>query len=78
MYLFDISSLFIFLQLQQIIGICIDAFLSESLSWPHIPEAVFTELMKSSTMSVEFSFDKIIYRQRDKIAKSSPSEKNGG
>lgn len=54
--------------LQQTINICADV-LSSSLS--RISEVVFIEL-KEFTMSAEFNFNKIMYRQIDGIAMGSP------
>ena len=37
-----------------------------------IPENIFIELIKFTTISVEFSFDIIIYRQFDGVSMGSP------
>lgn len=69
---FDICSLFTCVPLSEIIDICSDMLYRSNLTPPTIPENVFVELMKFATMSVDFSFDNIMYRQIDGVAMGSP------
>ena len=74
MYFFDISSLFRNVSLEEIINICADAlYCDDSDAQPFIFKAVFIELMKSATSGVEFSFNDIMYKQTDGVAKGSPT-----
>lgn len=69
---YDISSLFINVPLDENIGICADSLYRRSLTKPSFPEHIFLELMGLATKSVEFSFDKNMYRQVDGVAMGSP------
>lgn len=69
---YDITSLFTCIPLAEIIDICADALYRSQLSPPVISEDVLVELMKFVTMSVEFSFDGIMYRQIDGVLMGSP------
>ena len=69
---FDISSLFTNVPLKETIGICAEALYKDPSSTPPIPQAVFIELMKSATSSVQFSFNDTMYKQTDGVAMGSP------
>ena len=71
MYSFDIWSLFTCFPILQTINICADMLYRSHLTTPDILEAVFVELLKFATTSVEFSFDNIMYRQVDGISMGS-------
>ena len=62
---FDISSLFINFPPAETINICADALYSGNLRAPSFPREVFIELMQTTTKSIEFSFNNIMYRQID-------------
>ena len=68
---FDICCLFTCVPILETINICVDMLYRSHLPHPDIPEAVFVELLKFATTSVEFSFDNIIYRQVDGISMGS-------
>ena len=71
---FDASSLFTNFPLDETIKICSDALYDDSDLQPLklIPKDVFVELMKSTTSSVEFSFNNTMYKQTDGVAIRSP------
>ena len=69
---FNICSLFTNVPLAQTIEICTKTLYDGHLPTPVIPNYVFIELMKTTTTSVEFSFNNIMYRQIDGIAMGSP------
>ena len=69
---FDVSSLFTKVPLNETIKICSDALYDDSDLQPLISKDVFAELMKSATTSVEFSFNKTMYKQTDGVAMGSP------
>ena len=60
---FDICSLFTNVPLAETIGICTKTLYDSRLPTTVIPKHVFIKLMKTATNSVEFSFNKIMYRQ---------------
>ena len=70
--LFDVSSLFTNVSLDETIKICSEALYDQSHSRPFIPKDMFVELMKSATSSVEFSFNNTMYKQTDGVAMGSP------
>ena len=70
--LFDISSLFKNVPLDETIGICADALHRSHLECPPFPEDAFKELMLIATRGVEFSFNNQVYKQLDGVAKGSP------
>ena len=72
MCLFDVSSLFTNVPLDETIAICADTLYNIPDSQPCIPKEVFVELLHSATSTVEFSFDNTIYRQIDGVAMGSP------
>ena len=72
MCLFDISSLFTKVPLKETIGIFAEAMFKDPSSAPTIPQAVFIELMKIATSSVEFGFNDTMYKQTDGVAMGSP------
>ena len=72
MCFFDVSCLFTNAPLDKTIKICLDALYDDSDLQPLIPMDVFVELMKSATPSVEFSFNKTMFKQIDGIAIGSP------
>ena len=69
---FDICSLFTNVPLAETIEICTKTHYDGHLPTPVIPKHVFIELMKIATISVEFSFNNIMYRQIDGVAMGSP------
>ena len=69
---FDICSLFTNVPLAETIEICTKTLYDGHLPTPVIPKHVFIELMKTATTSVEFSFNKIMYRQINGVAMGSP------
>ena len=69
---FDVSSLFTNVSLDETINICLEALYDNSDLQPLIPKDVFVELMKSATPSVDFSFNKTMYKQTDGVAMGSP------
>ena len=72
MCLFDVSSLFANVPLDEITAICAGTPYNIPDSQPCIPKEVFVELLHSATSTVEFSFDNTIYRQIDGVAMGSP------
>ena len=69
---FDICSLFTNVPLAETIEICTKTLYDGHLPAPVIPKHVFIELMKTATTSVEFSFNKIMYRQINGVGMGSP------
>ena len=69
---FDICSLFTKVPLAETIEICTKTLYDGHLPTPVIPKHVFIELMKTATTSVEFSFNKIMYRQINGVGMGSP------
>ena len=69
---FDICSLFTNVPLAETIEICTKTLYDGHLPTPVIPKHVFIELMKTATTSVEFSFNKIMYRQINGVGMGSP------
>ena len=69
---FDICSLFTNVPLAETIEICTKTLYDGHLLTPVIPKHVFIELMKTATTSVEFSFNKIMYRQINGVGMGSP------
>ena len=69
---FDICSLFTNVPLAETIEICTKTLYDGHLPTPVIPKYVFIELMKTATTSVEFSFNKIMYRQINGVGMGSP------
>ena len=69
---FGISSLFTNVPLKEMIGICAKALYKDPSSAPPIPQAVFIDLMKSASSSVEFSFYDTMYKQTDGVEMGSP------
>ena len=72
MCLFDVSSLFTNVPLDETIAICAETLYHIPDSQPCIPKEVFVELLHSATSTVEFSFDNTICRQIDGVATGSP------
>ena len=70
-YSFDISSLFISVFHIEVIEICADVLYLSQLSSKSIPENVFIQLMKFAPMSVEFSFNGIMFRLTDGVSMGS-------
>ena len=68
---FDISSLFINVSLAETIPICADALYSSEHPPAPFPRQILVELMEMATSSVEFSFNDIVHRQIDGVAKGS-------
>lgn len=70
---FDIHiDIFTCVLLTAIIDICADIYYTD-INFPLLLfQRIFSELMKFSTMSVEFSFDVMLYRQIDGILMGSP------
>ena len=68
---FDMYSLFTNVPLDET-KICSEAFYGKSNSQPVIPKDTHVELMKSTTFSVEFSFNSTMYKQTDGVAMGSP------
>ena len=69
---FDICSLFTNVPLAETIEICTKTLYDGHLPTPVIPKHFFIELMKTATTSVEFSFNKIMYRQINGVGMGSP------
>ena len=69
---FDICSLFTNVPLAETIEICTKTLYDGHLPTPVIPKHVFIELIKTATTSVEFSFNKIMYRQINGVGMGSP------
>ena len=69
---FDVSSLFTNVPLDETIKICSDALYDNSDLQPLIPRDALVELTKSTTSSVEFSFNNTMYKQTDRVAMKSP------
>ena len=69
---FDICSLFTSVRLLETIDICTDLLYHIHLSLAEIPENIFIKLIKFATMSVEFSFDNVMYRPIDGVSMRSP------
>ena len=69
---FDICSLFTNVPLAETMKICTKTLYDGHLPTPVIPKHVFIELMKTATTSVEFSFNKIMYRQINGVGMGSP------
>ena len=69
---FDICSLFTNVPLAETIEICTKTLYDGHLPTPVIPKHVFIEQMKTATTSVEFSFNKIMYRQINRVGMGSP------
>ena len=69
---FDICSLYTNVPLAETIEICTKTLYDGHLPTPVIPKHVFIELMKTATTSVEFSFNKIMYRQINGVGMGSP------
>ena len=72
MCLLDISNLFTKVPLKEKIGIFAEAMFKDPSSAPTISQAVFIELMKIATSSVEFGFNDTMYKQTDVVAMGSP------
>ena len=53
-------------------GTPLDAVHKDSDLQPLIPKDMFVELMKSTTWSVEFSFNNTVYKQTNGVAMGSP------
>ena len=70
--LFDVSSLFTSVQLDETIEICADALYRDHLHCPPFPEDTFRELIIIATREVEFSFNNQIYKQLVGMAIGSP------
>ena len=70
--MFDGSSLFTNVPLDETIKICSDVLYDNSCLQPLIPKDLFVELMKRATSAVEFSFNNTMYKQTDRVAMRSP------
>lgn len=51
--------------LEEPVAICAESFVHSNLSLPCIPGTVFTELILFVTMSIDFCFDNVMYKQID-------------
>ena len=70
---FDITSLFTNIPLEATVKICLDTLYRDpEISKPPIPEKLFEKLVLKATTEVEFSFDGVMYRQKDGVAMGSP------
>ena len=69
---FKIKSLFTNVPLEDTIRIGADELYISDILPPGPTEASFTKLLRKLTSGVEFSFDKVMYRQTDGVAMSSP------
>ena len=69
---FDIKSLFTNVPLTEVINICISQLYHSEITPPGIPEMVCHELLKMSTVNVQFSFNNEMYMQVDGVAMGSP------
>ena len=67
-----ICSLFTNVPLEETIHKCAEALYNNPDFQPYFPKEISLELMLSATSTVEFSFDKIIYKQIDGVAMGSP------
>ena len=68
---FDVCTLFTCVLLLETIDICTDLSYRSHLYPPQIPENIFIESIKFATISAEFSFDNIAYRQIDGVSMGS-------
>ena len=68
---FDVFCLFTNVPLDKTIKICCNALYDDSDLQPLIPRDVFVKLMKSTTSSVEFSFNNTRYKRTDGVAMES-------
>ena len=69
---YDIKSLYTNIPLEETIALCADSLYRGNFDRPDFPEETFVELIKFATMSVEFSFNDIMYRQIDGVSMGSP------
>ena len=69
---FDIKSLFTNVPLQETISICADSLYNNGNNPGLLKKDNFIKLMNFATNGVEFSFNNIMYRQIDGVARGSP------
>ena len=67
---FDVKSLFTNVPLEEVIEICVDT--RYKISNPTVSRTNFKKLLKLATSGVKFSFNSLIYSQKDGIAMGSP------
>ena len=67
---FDVKSLFTNVPLEEVIEICVDTLYK--ISNPTVSRTNFKKLLKLATSDVKFSFNSLIYSQKDGIAMGSP------
>ena len=67
---FDVKSLFTNVPLEEVIEICVDTLYK--ISNPTVSRKNFKKLLKLATSGVKFSFNSLIYSQKDGIAMGSP------
>ena len=70
--LFNISSLFANISLDETISICANCLYHGHLRPPSFPEYIFIELIGSATKSISFRFNDTMYREVDGILMGSP------
>ena len=68
---FDVKSLFTNVPLEETIAICASALCEGNLNG-NLSKDSFVKLMKFATSSTEFSFNNIMYRQKDGVSMGSP------
>ena len=70
---FDIASLFTNIPLAATVQICLDSLYRDpGIVKPALPEKLFESLLMKATTEVEFSFNGVMYRQKDGVAMGSP------
>ena len=67
---FDVKSLFTNVPLEEVIEICVDTLYK--ISNPTVSRKNFKKLLKLATSGVKFSFNLLIYSQKNRIAMGSP------
>ena len=70
---FDIKSLFTNIPLEETIDVCLDCLhRDDEIGKPTVPENLLRKLLIKATTEVEFSYDGIMYRQKDGVAMGLP------
>ena len=69
---FDIKSLYTNVPLEETIKICAKELYHSEIVPPTLLEESFTKLIKKVTLGVEFSFNEVMYKQKDGVAMGSP------
>ena len=70
---FDIKSLFTNIPLEETIDVCLDCFYcDDKIGKPTVLENLLRKLLIKATTEVEFSYDGVMYRQKDGVVMGSP------